>query len=133
LIAGDLDNDGDEDLVVTNNGGPVELLRNTGGRGRNALVVRLKGARANRDAIGARITATAGGRRQMREVKSGSSYLGQADLRAHFGLGDRSSVDRLEIRWPGGQVETLTGVAANEIVTVTEGRGITTRSRLAGR
>ena len=63
----------------------------------------------------------------MREVKSGSSYLGQNDLRLHFGLGEATRVDRLDIRWPAGQMETIRDVAADQIVTVTEGRGITGR------
>jgi hypothetical protein len=130
LIAGDLDNDGDIDLVATNNGAAPELLINGGSR-RPALIVRLVVAGGstggNRDAIGARVTATASGRAQMREVRSGSSYLGQGDLRVHFGLGDADRVERLEIRWPGGAVETLTDIAAGQIVTVTQGRGISSR------
>jgi len=132
LVSGDIDNDGDLDLLVTNNGGPPELLRNVGGSRGNALVVRASGAR-NRDAMGARITVTSNGRQQVREVKSGSSYLGQNDLRAHFGLGGQSRIDRLDIRWPGGRVETLRDMAVNETVTVTEGRGITARARFTGR
>ena len=126
LITGDLDNDGDIDLVTTNNGGAPELLINGGSRG-HALIVRLAGSSNNRDAIGARVTASAGGRTQLREVKSGSSYLGQGDLRVHFGLGDASRVDRLEIRWPGAAVETVNDIAAGQIVTITQGRGITSR------
>jgi hypothetical protein len=133
LAAGDIDNDGDLDLVVTNNGGAPELLRNDGGNRRNALLVRLVGASSNRDGLGARITVIAGDRRQMREVKSGSSYLGQNDLRAHFGLGELPRVESVEVRWPGGQVETLRDVAANQIVTVTQGKGITARAPLARR
>lgn len=131
LIAGDIDNDGDEDFVITNNGGAVDVLRNDGGNRRNALVVRLAGVASNRNGLGARVTATAGSRAMMREVKSGSSYLGQSDLRAHFGLGDASRVERLEIKWPAGRTELLQDVAANQIVTVTEGRGITARAPFA--
>jgi enediyne biosynthesis protein E4 len=133
LIAGDIDNDGDEDLVITNNGGAVDVLRNTGGNRRGALTVRLVGTTANRNGIGARVTATVGGRNLTREVKSGSSYLGQGDVRAHFGLGDAARVERLEIRWPGGRTETVQDVAANQIVTVTEGKGITAKLPFNGR
>ena len=133
LIAGDVDNDGDLDLVVTTNGGPVQLLRNNGGHRSSALEVVLRGTRGNRDGIGARLTATAGGRAQVREVKSGSSYLGQNDLRAHFGLGGASAVEKLEIRWPGGEFETVADIPANQIVTVTEGKGVTARVPLSRR
>ena len=95
LLAGDIDNDGDVDLIVTNNGGALDVLRNTTGRERHALGVRVVGVRSNRNAIGARVTITAQGRTQMREVKSGSSYLGQNDLRlalrARGGDADRST------------------------------------------
>ena len=94
--------------------------------------MRLVGTRSNRNAIGARLRLTAGGKTQMREVKAGASYLGQHDLRAHFGLAQASTIDRLEIRWPNGQVETVTGVAANQIVTITEGKGVTGSVAIGG-
>ena len=123
LAAGDIDNDGDLDLLVTNNGGAAELLRNDGGNRANAIVLDLVGASGNRDAIGARVAVTAGSRTQIREVTSGSSYLAQNDLRVHVGLGDRSAAERVEIRWPGGGTETLENVRANQLVTVREGAG----------
>ena len=70
---------------------------------------------------------TAQGRTQTREVKSGSSYLGQNDLRVHVGLGDAIRVERIDVRWPTGDVETIRDVAADQIVSVTEGKGITGR------
>ena len=67
-------------------------------------------------------------------MKAGSSYLAQHDLRVHFGLGAAKQIDRLEIRWPNGSApEVLTGVAAGQIVTVTEGKGITARTPLQSR
>ena len=103
LAAGDIDNDGNLDLLVTNNGGAVELMRHTGGHGNNGLMLRLVGTRSNRSAIGARVLLTAGGVTQVREVKAGSSYLGQHDLRLHYGIGRAAAIERLEIRWPAGE------------------------------
>jgi hypothetical protein len=126
LIAGDIDNDGDLDLLVTNNGGAPDLLRNDGGNRLNAIEVRALSR--GRDAIGARITLAAAGRTLMREVKSGSSYLGQNDLRAHFGLGASTNIDRMEIRWPSGRVERIDAPPVNQIVTVEEGKGVVKRT-----
>jgi len=131
LAAADIDNDGDLDLLVTNNAAAPDLLRNQGAAGANSLLVRLVGTRSNRDAIGARLRVTAGGKTQMREVKAGSSYLGQHDLRVHFGLAQATTVDRLEIRWPNGQMETVPNIAVNQIVTITEGKGVTDRRQYA--
>ena len=87
------------------------------------------GTASNRSAVGARVRATVGTTTQLREVKAGSSYLAQNDLRVHFGLGAAKQIDRLEIRWPNGRApEVLTGIAAGQIVTVTEGKGITART-----
>ena len=87
LAAGDIDNDGDLDLLITNNGQTVDLLRNDGGNRHNALLVRTIGKQSNRDGIGARVRLTVGASTQVREVKAGSSYLGQSDTRVHFGVG----------------------------------------------
>jgi hypothetical protein len=132
VVSGDIDNDGDLDLLVTSNGQGVELLLNDGGNRSNALLLRLVGTRSpstslrasNRDAIGARLLLTAGGRTQVREVTSGSSYLGQNDLRVHVGLGDATIVDRVEIRWPSGRTELVQNVAANQLVVIREGAGV---------
>jgi hypothetical protein len=124
LATGDIDNDGDQDLLVTNNGGPVELLRNDGGHAQNSVLIQLVGRTSNLEGIGARVRITSGGRTQVREVKAGSSYLTHSDVRAHFGLGRSGRAERLEVRWPGGRTEVLQNVAANQIVTIREGDGI---------
>jgi hypothetical protein len=124
LASGDIDNDGDLDLLVTNSGQSIDLLRNDGGERLNSVFVRLVGMRSNRDGIGARIALTAGGRTQVREVKAGSSYLSQNDTRVHFGLGVATLADRLEVRWPSGQTETLRDLPAGRILTIREGKGL---------
>ena len=112
-----------------NNNGPADLLRNGGAPRTNAVVVRLVGTASNRSAVGARLRATVCAATQVREVKAGSSYLAQNDLRVHLGLGAAKQIDRLEIRWPTGRApEVITGVAAGQIVTITEGKGITART-----
>jgi hypothetical protein len=132
LAAGDVDNDGDLDLLVTNNGAGVNLLLNDGvARGAeaasNALLVRVIGTKSNRSGIGARLTLTTSGRRQVREVQSGSSYLGQNDLRAHFGLGAAPRSESLEIRWPSGVNEVVKDLPANYVITLREGEGVVDR------
>ena len=94
---------------------------------------RAAGTRRTRAGGGARPPATAGGRTQVREIKSGSSYLGQNDLRAHVGLGEAARIDRIDVRWPAGQTESIRDVAGNQVVTVTEGQGITARVPFSGR
>jgi hypothetical protein len=125
LAVGDLDNDGDLDILIGNNGQTADLLRNEGGNRNNALLIRTVGSKSNRDGIGARLKLTAGGKVIMRHLKAGSSYQGQNDLRVHFGLAGAAQADRLEILWPSGIVDTMEAIKANQIVTVTEGRGLT--------
>ena len=128
---GDFDRDGDPDLLVTVNNGPARLLRNDGSTNR-ALRVNLRGTASNRDAIGARVTASmTNGRRHWQIVKTGSSYLSQSELPITFGLGQESAVQALEIAWPSGRVERLGSEKAGQILTVEEGRGVVDRATLA--
>ena len=116
----DYDNDGDLDQLVTNLKGAPDLLENEGGQ--NAwLTLKLIGTHSNRDAIGAQVKVTTGNLTQIREVRSGSSYLSQSDMRLHFGVGKHRRVDRVEIRWPSGLQEQLEGVEANQTLTLVEG------------
>src|SRR4029077_3473221 len=100
LAIGDFDNDGDLDLFINNMNEPPSLLRNDGGNRLPFLSLKLVGVRSNRSAIGTVVTLTAGGRKQVQQVQSGSSFFSQSDLRLHFGLGESQSVDRIDIRWP---------------------------------
>jgi len=126
LAFGDYDNDGDIDIFITNMNAPPSLLRNDYGSSGKFLSLQLIGSKSNRSGIGARVVVTAGGRRMVQEVRSGSTFLSQSDLRLHFGLGTAKQVDKIEIRWPYPKsFETLDNVAANQFVTVTEGAGIT--------
>jgi hypothetical protein len=118
--AGDYDNDGDLDLVELNLNARARLLRNDGGNRRNWIMIHLIGTTSNRDGIGSRVRLTAGGKTQVRLRVSTSGYLSQGDHRLHFGLGDVTEIDRIEIRWPSGRVQTLDGVPANQVITVTE-------------
>jgi len=131
LAVGDLDNDGDPDIVIANNGQTADLLRNDLPNRGNALLIRTVGTRSNRDGIGARVKLWAGDETVIvREVKAGSSYLGQNDLRVHFGLGRASRAERIEVSWPGGAIDVLENVDANFVLTVVEGAGITNRTPL---
>ena len=121
LAVGDFDNDGDLDVVVNCMNDVPQLLRCDNRTGRHWLQVKLIGTVSNRSAIGARVTCVAGGRRQMNEVRSGGSYLSQSDLRLHFGL-DRVETADLEIRWPNGKQQRLTGIAANQALRIIEAK-----------
>jgi hypothetical protein len=121
---GDLDNDGDVDVVVENLDGAPMILRNDGGNQKHWITFELAGSKSNRLAIGAKVKAVAGSLAQVDEVRSGGSYLSQNDLRIHFGLGDASKVDRLEIRWPSGRTDVLSGLVADRFYAVKEFEGI---------
>ncbi|HET9220509.1 MAG TPA: CRTAC1 family protein [Terriglobia bacterium] len=124
LAVADLDNDGDLDIVVSNVGARADVLQNDGGNRSNSILVRVVGSSSNHDGIGARLKLSVGGKTLVREVKAGSSYLAQNDLRVHFGLGNAAKADRLEIRWPGGPVEVIENIEGNCIVTIRQGDGV---------
>ncbi len=117
---GDFNNDGTLDVLVNCVNDLPQLLRCDSTLKNNWIKVKTVGTKANRSGIGARIYCTTPGHRQMDEVRSGSSYISQSDLRVHFGLGSADKAD-LEIHWPSGAVDKLTGVKANQVVTVKEG------------
>ena len=127
---GDVNNDGNMDIVILNVGEPPTLLINRGNNSNHRVLFRLVGSHSNRAAIGARMTITAGNLVSMNEVKAGSSYLSQNDLRLHFGLGSERLMQSVEIRWPDGSVETLHNLAADQIYTIVQRQGIKAQTAL---
>jgi hypothetical protein len=121
---GDIDNDGDVDIVVNDLDGSPQLLRNDGGNSNNSVLIKTVGVKSNRDGIGARVKVVSGDLTQIDEVRSGGSYISQNDLRLHFGLEKRTTVDLIEVRWPSGMIDRITDQSANRILTIKEGKGV---------
>jgi hypothetical protein len=129
---GDFDNDGDIDILIMNLNEPPSLLRNDVTGNNHWLKVKLIGTKCNKTAIGARVTAHYGGKKQVQEVLSQASFYSANDLRLHFGLGAATKAD-LDIRWTNGVVERIAGVDANQLVTVQEGSGLIKKEPLPKR
>jgi hypothetical protein len=124
----DIGNRGRLDLLLSTNGGPAYLFQNeaSGTAATNkSLRLKLVGTKSNRDGIGAVVRVTAGGDWQSQMLRSGSSYLSASELVLTYGLAQHDQADSVEIRWPSGQVEKLSNVAAGQTITVTEGQGLT--------
>jgi hypothetical protein len=120
---GDIDNDGDVDLLIADLDGAPQLLRNESGNANNSILIKTVGVKSNRGGIGARVKVVSGDLTQTDEVRSGDSYISQSDMRLHFGLEKRTKVDSIEVRWPSGNVDKITGVGVNRIITIKEGQG----------
>lgn len=123
LLVFDYDNDGDQDVFVVNNTGPSQLLLNEGGGQHDWLKVRLHGTLSNSHGVGARIHVDVDGQsaQLVRELRAGGQFLGQNELLAHFGLGKVARrIDRVRVSWPSGITQTLTNVAPNQLLEITE-------------
>jgi hypothetical protein len=121
---GDYNNDGAIDILINTVNAVPELLKCECGNRNNWITIKAIGVKSNRSAIGARIKCSTQDGSQIDEVRSGGSYYSQGDLRVHFGLGKQDRINRLEIRWPSGQVDSINALAANQFVTIREGSGI---------
>ena len=124
---GDVDNDGDIDILVTTVNDVPLLLRNDGSGGPTSLLVAAEGVQSNRNGIGARVTVVTDAVRQSQEIRSAYSYLAANDLRAHFGLGAHAGADSVIVDWPGGARDVVTDVDGGQWITIREGAGIVSR------
>lgn len=135
VATADFDNDGDLDIVVNNNPGDsgraelsrATLLRNNVGERRNWLAIELRGTESNRDAVGALVTVEAGSEKFTRLVSAGSGFASQQSARLYFGLGDKTHVDAVTVRWPRGRIEKFSkygdqAIATRKLIRITEGK-----------
>jgi hypothetical protein len=123
LAVGDLWNDGRMSVVVSNMNAPASLLVNQARTANHWIALRTVGTKSNRDGIGARITVKVGSRMLVDEIRSGSSYISNSDMRVHFGLGAVAKLDWIEIRWPSGLIERFSDLGVDAIHTLKEGSG----------
>jgi hypothetical protein len=123
----DFDNNGRLGLLLSTNGGPAYLFRNEPQNkpANRSLRLKLIGTKSNRDGIGAVVRLSTAGEPQTQMLRSGSSYLSSSELVLTFGLGQHDKAEAIEIRWPSGQVDHMSGVAAGQTIMVTEGKGRT--------
>jgi hypothetical protein len=124
LATADYDNDGDLEILVSNMNSSPDLLRHLRKNPNHSILVRTIGTKSNRDGIGAEVKVTAGNLTQYDTVRSGGSYLSASDLRLHFGLGARTAIDRIDVRWPSGQTQTLENPPVDHILVIKEGAGL---------
>ncbi len=128
---GDLDGDGDLDVLVTENNGPARLLRSDTRGTNNVIRVRTIGVDSNRDGIGARVEVTAGGQTPWQIVKTGSSYASQSELAVTFGLGRSTTVEAVRVLWPSGTIDRVASPDVNHQLTIREGDGLVDATPLA--
>jgi hypothetical protein len=124
LAVGDLWNDGRVSAVINNMNAAPSLLVNQVKSSNHWVAIRTIGTKSNRDGVGARVRVKAGSQILVDEVRSGSSYISNSDMRVHFGLGKTDKVEWVEIRWPSGLTERFLGLPVDQIHTLNEGSGI---------
>jgi hypothetical protein len=120
---GDVDNDGQVDVAISNINEPPDLFKLTGDPRHHWVTLKLVGVSSNRNAIGARVRCLTSGASQWQEVRGGGSYLSQNDFRVHFGVGAATQIARLEVRWPNGLEESWESLEVDRIHTLKEGGG----------
>jgi hypothetical protein len=120
LAVGDIDNDGDSDLLLMNAGEAPVLLRNDGGNQNYWLGINLAGTKSNRDGVGAKVTVTVGGKTKTRQRMGGTSYCSASDPRLLFGLGSIRRVDEVEVTWPSGAISIIKNVRTDQYLTIKE-------------
>jgi hypothetical protein len=123
LAVADLWNDGRMSAVISNMNAPPTLLVNDLRNGNHWIAFRTIGSKSNRDGVGAKITVKAGKRTLVDEVRSGSSYVSNSDMRVHFGLGPAANIEWVQVRWPSGLVEQFRNVPVDAMHTLKEGSG----------
>lgn len=123
FVPADFDRDGDVDMFVFNNAQPCVYLQNDIGASRSWCTVQCVGTKDNRFGVGAQVRLTRGETTQMREIHVGSGYLSSPPPEAHFGLGEEAKIDRIEVRWPNGEVQVVKGVEPNKLVVIEQGAG----------
>jgi len=126
IALADFDNDGRLDIYQTNADQPSLMYHNVTASPGNWVELRLVGTRSNRDAIGARVTLTAGDRRIIREVDGGNGYAGQSSTRVHIGIGSATSIDEITIAWPSGILQRVSA-GINRLISITEAAGETSK------
>lgn len=131
LAVGDMDNDGDWDIAMVSQLGPLQLYRNDGGNQNHWITLRLEGVTGNRDAIGAKVIIQTAAGKQTQWVRSGSSYLSESDRRVTFGLGGATQIQSLVIRWPGGKTQKFGALPGDKFYFVREGSAPTEEPRKA--